>query len=105
LAPPGVEHELAGTGDDDVVGGEEASFLVRELLIEGAARDARQPDHVSDRRLRIATFVDGLDHAAVHTRSLVARYVVTRHPIRTVRKPPVHGRGPPVSSTHPHDSR
>ena len=80
---------LARPRHDDVVGRQEARFLVGELLVEGAPRDAGQGDHVRDRRARVAALGDRLDHAPVHARALVARYVLARHPVGAVRQPAV----------------
>ncbi len=105
LATPRVQHQLASARDDDVVCREEARFLVLELLVEGAPRDAGVGDHVGDRRLRVPARADGLDHAAVHSGPLIASYFVALHSIGSMRQPPVHRCRPPMHSAHCHDSR
>ncbi len=94
---PGLEHELARAGDDDVVGREEALFLVGELLVEGSPRDARQPDHVRDGRAVVAALGDRLDHPAVEACALMSGDVLAIETVRPVRQSPVQRRWIPLS--------
>ncbi len=104
LCLPGLEHPFAGVRHDDVVGAEEALFLVREQLVEGPPRDAGQADHVGDGRGLVATLRDGLDHAAVEAAALIAFDLVPAHTVRSVRKPAVERCDLVLCSTHPHNS-
>ncbi len=102
LLGPGVERDLAGAGDDDVVGGQEALLLVGEQFVEGPARYACEPDHVRHCRGLIAPLGDGLDHPTVEARPLVAGDLVALHTARPVRQPAVERRDLAPCSTHPH---
>jgi hypothetical protein len=104
LGAPGVEHALAGAGHDDVVGGQEALFLVGEQLVERAPRDTREPDHVRHRRGLIAPLRNGLDHRTVETRPLVACDLVSTHTAGPVGQPAVQRCDLAPGSTHPHCS-
>jgi len=89
LRGPCVDHALAGACDDDVVGREEARFLVDEQLVEGPARDAGEGDHVGDRGRLVAALGDRLDHRTVEARPLVAGDLLTVHTARPVWQPAV----------------
>jgi hypothetical protein len=101
---PGVDHALLGARHGDVVGRQEALFLVGELFVEGAARDAGERDHVCDGGGRVSPLVHRLDHRAVQTRALVARHRLAAHSVRPVRQSSVQRLQLTPCSTHPHDS-
>ena len=83
VGPPDL---LDVAADDQVEGGEEALFLVGELLVEGAARDAGQADHLLDAGALIAAAGDGLDHRSVDAGTLMEDDLVAAEPVGPVRQ-------------------
>ena len=87
----GRADPLGAAAGDQVEGRQEAFLLVREQLIEGTARDARQADDLPDARARVAVRGHGLDHRSVHARALVAHDLLVGETMGSVRQALVQG--------------
>ena len=89
---------LAGSfdraGRDQVEARQEALLLVRELFVEGPARDARERDDRLDARLWVAILGDRLDHRPMDAGPLMLDDVVARESVRTGGQALVEGRYP-----------
>ena len=90
--PVGLVDAFDPAMHDQVEGLQEAVFLVRELLVEGSARDACEADHVLDARVAVATRRDRLDHRPVHANPLVMGDARSRDAVGTLRQALVDGR-------------
>ena len=71
LLPRGLLRSLAQPAHHPLgevpVGGQEAVFLVGEVLVEAAARDVGARDRLGDARLAVAVAADGAEHPAHNT--------------------------------------
>src|ERR1035441_7348776 len=79
---------------DQVETRQEALLLVRELFVEGPARDARESDHLLDARLFIAVLGDRLDHRSMDASPLILTDLVAGESVRTVGQAFVEGSYP-----------
>ncbi len=70
-----------------VVRREEALFLVRELLVERVARDARAAADVADRRRAVALCADHGDHGREDALALVVLDLLARQSVGSPREP------------------
>jgi len=78
LAADGLQDPAQDVGDARVVEREEAVLLPGEVLVEGLARHAGQPDHVRDRRRPVPALRDGLGHRVEQAAALRGQDDVAR---------------------------